>query len=458
MNPFTALFARPAKTVPCRARPAVEALEARDVPSAAPFSPAATLAAPKPLQVVTDLYNQHNHQITRQDTVDLLHWISGTEKPVISLSNQVSWQSVTTQNSTKINNYGWWVVTFDAERKQWFESPNDANLANKVVGYDPANKFYQGASLLPTGKIDKYTTQGQMEKLIDKWFYGTDLPKVTTVGANYQAATGSLFGANGPSASDVGQGSVDDRYFLAALAETARQSPATIKSMFHDNGDGTYAVRFYDYNAITHKFTPEYVTVNSQLPADSNGHAVFARFDAADPNGSVTDSKNVLWAALAEKAYNQISEEGWTRGLNPSAVKQSLNAYLTSSTWEGLSENPPLHAPSPDPRRFILEQITGIRSEWLSFPKSNAKIATSHLAALLTKLEHGAEAVVWSRQNEPADSPLAAQQAYYVTGYNAMTHQITLSGTVNGQTDQNITVGLLHLEAWLSGADVELVK
>ena len=71
---------------------------------------------------------------------------------------------------------------------------------------------------------------------------------------------------------------------MAALAEIAYRSPATITSMFIVNGDGTYTVRFYNNGKA------DYVTVDSQLPS---GYASIA---------------NELWVGLAEKAWAQFYE------------------------------------------------------------------------------------------------------------------------------------------------------
>lgn len=141
--------------------------------------------------------------------------------------------------------------------------------------------------------------QDQLEKLIGKWFLGTDRPAIPD-NATYAQAAGSLF-INGPGYSDVRQGSLGDCYFLSALGETAVRSPADITGMFIDNGDGTFAVRFYNSGQ------PEYVTVDGQLPVDGDGNLIYS--DYLYPASSST---NELWVPLAEKAYAQLNAEGWT--------------------------------------------------------------------------------------------------------------------------------------------------
>ena len=46
-------------------------------------------------------------------------------------------------------------------------------LAGDVVNGNPANAHYQGA---PLGNLAAGSSAAQLDDLIDKWFYGTDLP------------------------------------------------------------------------------------------------------------------------------------------------------------------------------------------------------------------------------------------------------------------------------------------
>ena len=105
-------------------------------------------------------------------------------------------------------------------------------------------------------------------------------------------ATGNtLFGANGPTDTDIAQGNVGDCWFLASLAETAARDPKLIQNMFISNGNGTWTVRFYVNGS------PDYVTVNDQLPV-STAYPSFNGGYAFD-----SPQNGVLWAALAEKAF-----------------------------------------------------------------------------------------------------------------------------------------------------------
>ena len=109
-----------------------------------------------------------------------------------------------------------------------------------------------------------------------------------------------------------------DCYFLAALGEVAEHEPSLLRSMFIDNGDGTYTVRFY------HNGVADYVTVYRYLPVNSDG-----TFAYANMGESSSASSNTLWVVLAEKAYAQLAESGWSR---PSAS----NSYdALDIGWEG---------------------------------------------------------------------------------------------------------------------------
>lgn len=190
------------------------------------------------------------------------------------------------------------------------------NLASKVVNGDAANKLYQGHTV---GNLYAGGTGWILRNLVNKWFLGLDHPSVPS-SVSYVYASGSLFGS-GPSYIDVRQGAAADCYYLAGLTETVYRSPPTIRSMFTDNGDGTFTVRFYR-NSVA-----DYVTVDRYLPA-SGGSFYFA--NAGSP---LNDPANKLWVPLAEKAYAQLAESGWSR-------VATANAYSSINIgWEGTAIN-----------------------------------------------------------------------------------------------------------------------
>jgi hypothetical protein len=175
-------------------------------------------------------------------------------------------------------------------------------LSNKIANSDVAN------TRSTIGNLFAGSSDTQMENLIGKWFLGTARPVINS--GTYSYVSGSLF-QNGPSADDVYQGDLGDCYYVATLASIAQEKPNYIQNMFTDNGDSTFTVRFYN-NGVA-----DYVTVDRYLATNSSGNAVYAGWGG----GSSTSTTNELWVALAEKAYAQLAESGWSRSSN------STNSY-----------------------------------------------------------------------------------------------------------------------------------
>ncbi|USR91411.1 DUF4114 domain-containing protein [Phormidium yuhuli AB48] len=189
-------------------------------------------------------------------------------------------------------------------------------LSQKIAHGNNANEKYLGQSL---GNLYAGSSADHLQKLIDKHFFGKDLPNVngdftysdgTTIDLKYMYAQGELF-QNGIEYSDIHQGIVGNCYYLAALAGVALQDAQKIEDMFIDNGDGTYTVRFFNNGKA------DYVTVNRFLPTYGSGYLAFAKVGMSDnwwggqQQNTVSNTNNELWVALAEKAYAQINEAGW---------------------------------------------------------------------------------------------------------------------------------------------------
>jgi hypothetical protein len=252
-----------------------------------------------------------------------------------------------------------------------------------------------------------------LQNLVGKWFYGTDLPNVTTAAANngipapvvYKQAKGTLFGAHGPSPNDVAQGWVGDCYFMSSLAETALQSPETIKSMFVNNHDGTYVVRFYQYDAGNNTWRPDYVTVNLELPVVQSGQYknefAFAGWYQDGKLEKYTDPDNVLWVGLAEKAYAQLAEEGWSRSAGPggSGIDGSLPTDWNLNSYDALSAGSGAVA---------LQQIGGA-THWTDVGLATA--TTADEKALVEAFDHASLVIVGSLAQEPAGVPTNAAGA-----------------------------------------------
>jgi Calpain family cysteine protease len=252
------------------------------------------------------------------------------------------------------------------------------DLANKVINGNPANALYQGE---PLGNLAVGSSALQLQDLVNKWFLGLDYP-VAVAGTTYAYAAGTLFGSSGPLYTDVVQGDVGDCYFCAALAELAAADPAAIRSMFINNGDGTFTVRFYD-NGV-----PDYVTVNRYFPELSNGTFFYANWW----DDSLSNSSNVLWVALAEKAYAELAASGWSR---PDAVN-SYNA-LTNG-WEGM----------------VLYQVANVSATSQTLA-SNSATETAILNAL------AAGQMIGLDSNASTAAPVINDHVYALISYNPKT-------------------------------------
>ncbi|MBY0526603.1 MAG: hypothetical protein K2R98_24620 [Gemmataceae bacterium] len=250
------------------------------------------------------------------------------------------------------------------------------NLANKVVNGDAANARYLGQAL---GNLTAGSAGGVLNNLVNKWFLGLDRPTVDA-GVSYVVAQGTLFGAGGPVYTDILQGNVADCYFLAGLSELALRTPSVLRDMFIDNGDNTWTVRFYR-NGVA-----DYLTVDRFLPA-SGGLFVYA--NAQLPLGS---SNNVLWVALAEKAYAQLAESGWSRSA-------TANSYSSINLgWEG-------DVIQQVAARPVSVQVLG--NEVSTFNAIVSAFATGKLVGLDSK--------------NTTDPGIVANHVYVLVGYNPAT-------------------------------------
>lgn len=182
-----------------------------------------------------------------------------------------------------------------------------ADIFVQLVLGNPANIGWHGGAVTgtPLGNLHAGSGVTELQQLIGKWFLGTDLPdpspapddKGRALQPHYAMASGPLYGGTGAAAIvDVAQGAVGDCVVCASMIEMVNNHPDLLSSMFVDNGNGTYGVRFYlDGNEV-------WVTVDSELPVNGYGNLVYAH------NGVQQDK--ALWAPLLEKAYAQLSETG----------------------------------------------------------------------------------------------------------------------------------------------------
>jgi hypothetical protein len=265
-----------------------------------------------------------------------------------------------------------------------FDMPDDVrDLASDVVGHNPANRSYKGMTL---GNLKAGDSSAKLEKLVDKWFYGDDLPAIDAH-AQYEEITGSLF-VDGPSFTDVRQGDVGDCYLMCSLSEVAVQDPAAIENMFIDNDDGTFAVRFFEQGVA------RYVTVNEELPVD-------IEFGGAEYAGFGGGSEPIeLWVALAEKAYCQLNQEGWIE----------RNGH---DSYQGINSGSPAAA---------IAQITGSSTQFTPI-KTNSP--STVLDTIANDFQDG-HAVTFVTKNKGTAANVVGDHSYAMIGYDSATQEVTL--------------------------------
>jgi hypothetical protein len=263
-------------------------------------------------------------------------------------------------------------------------------LANKVVNGDAANaNFTGGGTATALGNLDvtqaAQSSQAHLGKLIDKWFLGLDRPTLLASGDSYQKISGNLF-QNGISIDDIKQQSLGDCYFLVSLASAALESPSIIQNMFTDNGDGTYAVRFFKPNP-TGGVIADYVTVDTLL-ATRNNNSIYASWGS-----NVASTGNELWVALAEKAYAQLNESAWIN-------QDGTNRYV------GIEGGDP---------EAVMGEITGVGTGW-----KNSNQFTKQAAIDLFNSNKLVTLSIYDNANTGVNVPVK-NHAYVGKSYNAAT-------------------------------------
>jgi hypothetical protein len=264
-------------------------------------------------------------------------------------------------------------------------------LAADIVNGSAANASYQGQAL---GNLVADSSATKMENLVNKWFLGLDRPNAVGdsqhLFSTYRQFAGSLF-VNGATYDDVHQGYLGDCYIMTALAETSLRDNSAITNMFIVNGDGTYTVKFFNNGQ------PVYVTVDSYLPSDVNGRAVYAGL-----NMMYTNAGNELWVALAEKAYVQLNELGWER---PGLGGSGQNAYSAIDTGYTYA---------------ALGHVTGLSTVAFTMVSGG-----TGFSSFVTAFNAG-ELIGFASKWTPASTSVVASHAYTVVGYDAVNQTITL--------------------------------
>jgi hypothetical protein len=312
------------------------------------------------------------------------------------------------------------------------------NISHSLVDGDPANAHWTGGDLTSTrlGDLSASSKHWQVEALIGKWFLGEDLPTIDLkgkidAGAEYEVHDGPLFAANGaPSYLDVNQGKLGDCWFLATLAEVARQDPSAIKSMIVDNDNGTFGVRFFvDGHA-------KYVTVDDELPTASKPTNFANGSDLLFANGA--DGKP-LWAELAEKAFAQLNAE--PDAIHGDTLKKAINAY------EGIDDGHPKNA---------LKEITGQDSHTFGYDK-----LVSHAPAIGADFDEHEEVELFLGDFRPGyqnNSGLVQKHVFEVVGYNERNDSFTLHNPWGSTSSDPMTFTMTARELARAGCYMSVAE
>jgi hypothetical protein len=439
MNLFTELFRSPGRVRTSHVRLTLERLEGRELPSNTSVVPS---TGSDWVYQIADAEFAQDGALTRTDMINLFNTVAGRELANVT-NGIVTFQPVANPNwSTPLAAQDIADLQYIVQNStQWGMTPDVANLAGKVVGYNQANENYRGNVLLSTGQLAAGDPARDLSRLVKKWFEGADLPEVGD-GIHYQKAAGTLFGPNGPQASDVAQGAAADCYFLSNLGEAAQQSPQTIENMIVENGDGTYTVRFYEYDPATKSSTPDYVTVNSKLPVNSNGEFVYANNMFGGHQTSINDPNNVLWVALVEKAYAQLAEEGWSRA-NWSPT-DDVNAYASIDVGDN---------------RIAGQQITGTsEAKWVGLRDSTTAQASATINTLAADLQQGDLLTICTDDRAMTDPKLGQNHVYFVAAISIGTDpQDDMVTLINPYTTRGTRVVTISLKELAENADAAAV-
>lgn len=258
-------------------------------------------------------------------------------------------------------------------------------LARNTVTDNPANLKFQGQA---AGNLAAGASSSLLNKLVDKWFLGVDVPALAGQATGYTRSTGTLFNV-GPTLADAKQGMIGDCYFIAALGSIAGRSQQAIRDIFDDNGDGTFTVRFFGRNS-SGAATADYVTVDRRLPTQSGGILAYAGYGF-----SATNASTVLWIGLAEKAYAQWNE-------TQRAGRDGTNSYAgIEGGW-----------------------MANVNFQILGYNSTNYSFATATQQTLISALDSGLAVTTGTKPS--VSSGLVGSHAYSITGYNRSTGRFTV--------------------------------
>ncbi|GAB6995297.1 hypothetical protein JQ559_27890 [Bradyrhizobium viridifuturi] len=274
-----------------------------------------------------------------------------------------------------------------------------SHLFGQLVDGNPANATLTGGSTVHVtlGNLQVGTTSTQMSELLGKWFLGTDLPDPTLPpDANgwtlqgYSAVVGPLYSSAGAATvNDICQGADGDCELMSGLIDVVVFHPQVLSSMFVDNGNGTYGVRFYVGGQET------WETVNDMFPT-VNGTEL-------DYGHNYNEQPTAMWVALVEKAYAQLSATG-------QIGHPAVNSYNNISA---------------DPPTDVLENLTDATS--VSYYMSSASNWYSNKSVYIAALASYDDVILEIPSTSPytydsaGNIQLVPDHAFGVVGYDSAT-------------------------------------
>jgi Calpain family cysteine protease len=291
-------------------------------------------------------------------------------------------------------------------------------ITNALVDGDPANATWTGgaAKSVPLGDLGVGSTPTQLSELVDKWFYGSDLPKDRVslppekpFTIKYSTVDKPLFGSDGPTMSDIQQGALGDCYLLASLAEVAKQNPSAISSMITDNGNGTYGVRFYVDGES------RYVTVNNQL---------------ADGGTDFNSATQHIWASVVETAFAEVQQQGlidgdkgYDYGNSFSTIGNGGDPAFALEAITNATEITRFHATGSTWKEQVLDQSLSVTSETAHV--SGASVASILAADLLVGDDVDLVSETGAK-NATGLSTLIGDHVMSIYGYDASTGMLEI--------------------------------
>lgn len=277
--------------------------------------------------------------------------------------------------------------TVQANFKKW-DTDGDGTLSSTELQQqmvNPSNKGKNAAALaevygLVSGKhstgpismkgIQKYEKSGKAEPQFQKF-----QQKLQQAAANP-----SLFGPNGPQASDINQGKIGDCWALSTLAAQATTDPASIQKMIQKNQNGSYTVNLPGGAQTVSAPTPAELALGNS----SQGHGI--------------------WANVMEKALGQY----------------------VGQTEPNKASIEPLAAMGPSQATVAMQALTGQPAARDALHATNGSPAVNfHQEALKIQQALASGQSVVASALKPSDG-LPGHHAYTVASFDPHTHSVTI--------------------------------